>query len=215
MAWLQNQLHTDGSTATRRCNCIENMEQAQRSSITWWDISTCGAHAQVTHVSRDRGGAVAAASPTALPTTTYPGGTQAGTGICDPLFWGGEDCTANEWVTNIITKNHHQHNFQTRNSNPQPESSHPAEVPGDSTASDWNVGRDGGRLRCYNHSCNGQLFSSAENLRRHNRERDGTGRTTCNFCGTFFTRKSNMDMHLAKNRCKGYAAVFGTCGGYD
>jgi hypothetical protein len=214
MSRLQNQLHTDGATATRQCNCIEIMEQAHRSSLTWCGLSTCGAHDQVTHVSGDRGGAVEAASPTALPTTTYPGGTHARAGTCEPLFWGGKDCTANEWVLNSITKDHQQHNFKTHNSNPQPESSHSAEIPGGSIASDWNFECDGGRLRCYNHGCDGQLFSSTENLRRHNRERDGTGRTTCEFCGILFTRKSNRDMHLAKNRCRGLAAMFEACGGY-
>jgi hypothetical protein len=203
------------ATATRRYNYIKIMEQAQLSSLTWWGSSTCGAHDQLTHVSGDRGSAVAAASPNALPTTTYHGETHAGAVTCEPIFWEGEDCTANELTTNIITKNHQQHNFQTRNSNPQPESSHPAEVPGVSTASDWHFECDRGRLRCYNHGCDGQLFSSTENLRRHNQERDGAGRTTCEFCGILFTRKSNRDMHLAKNRCRGLAAVFEAFGSYN
>lgn len=69
---------------------------------------------------------------------------------------------------------------------------------------------DGDTLRCYDHGCNGQLFSSAENLRRHNREREGSGRAVCLLCGMSFTRKSNRDTHIAMGRCRGLDTMFST-----
>lgn len=58
--------------------------------------------------------------------------------------------------------------------------------------------------RCYKHGCGGRRFSSSENYRRHMRERSRSDATTCPFCSTLFTRKSNRDNHVRKRRCKGW-----------
>jgi hypothetical protein len=60
-----------------------------------------------------------------------------------------------------------------------------------------------GNYRCYQHGCKGRRFSSPENYRRHVRERNQSDRTTCPFCAAVFTRKSNKDTHVRKERCKG------------
>lgn len=61
--------------------------------------------------------------------------------------------------------------------------------------------------RCYQHGCGGRRFSSSENYRRHMRERSRSDATTCPFCFTLFTRKSNRDNHVRKRRCKGWNKV--------
>jgi hypothetical protein len=61
-----------------------------------------------------------------------------------------------------------------------------------------------GDYRCYQHGCEGRQFSSAENYRRHIRERNQSNRTTCPFCAAVFTRKSNRDTHVREGRCKAF-----------
>lgn len=56
--------------------------------------------------------------------------------------------------------------------------------------------------QCFEHGCAGRTFSSAENLRRHIRERDTSSQAECPLCFLKFTRKGNRDAHLSKNRCK-------------
>lgn len=58
------------------------------------------------------------------------------------------------------------------------------------------------RLQCYDHGCGGRGFSSAENLRRHIREREAKNRVFCDYCQTSFSRRSNRDQHVWYGRCK-------------
>lgn len=58
------------------------------------------------------------------------------------------------------------------------------------------------RPRCYEHGCNGRTFSNVDNYKRHLREQRSQTTILCPFCGKEFSRKSNMDTHVAKNRCK-------------
>jgi hypothetical protein len=60
--------------------------------------------------------------------------------------------------------------------------------------------------RCWEHGCNGRTFSCAENYRRHIRERSGGSRATCPGCHHQFSRKSNLDAHIASGKCKAMQA---------
>jgi hypothetical protein len=60
--------------------------------------------------------------------------------------------------------------------------------------------------RCWGHGCNGRTFSCAENYRRHIRERSGGSRATCPGCHHQFSRKSNLDAHIASGKCKAMQA---------
>ena len=61
--------------------------------------------------------------------------------------------------------------------------------------------------RCWDHGCNGRLFSSKSNLMRHRKERSSsaagntTNKATCPLCGAIFTRNSARDTHLARQSC--------------
>ena len=63
------------------------------------------------------------------------------------------------------------------------------------------------QLRCWDHGCNGRLFSSKSNLMRHRKERsssaagNASNRAICPLCGAIFTRNSARDTHLAKQSC--------------
>lgn len=58
------------------------------------------------------------------------------------------------------------------------------------------------RPRCFEHGCNGRTFSNMDNYKRHLREQRSQTSIQCPFCGKEFSRKSNMDTHVAKKRCK-------------
>lgn len=58
------------------------------------------------------------------------------------------------------------------------------------------------RPRCFEHGCNGRTFSNMDNYKRHIREQRSITSVECPFCGKEFSRKSNMDTHVAKKRCK-------------
>jgi hypothetical protein len=60
--------------------------------------------------------------------------------------------------------------------------------------------------RCWEHGCNGRTFSCAENYRRHIRERSGGSRAQCPGCHHQFSRKSNLDAHIASGKCKAMQA---------
>ena len=54
------------------------------------------------------------------------------------------------------------------------------------------------RPQCWDHDCNGRMFSTFSNLLRHQREKSGTAsKPTCPNCGAEFTRKSALDGHIA------------------
>ncbi|CZT19090.1 uncharacterized protein RCC_04936 [Ramularia collo-cygni] len=58
------------------------------------------------------------------------------------------------------------------------------------------------RPRCFEHGCNGRSFSNMDNYKRHMREQRSQTSIQCPFCNKEFSRKSNMDTHVAKKRCK-------------
>jgi hypothetical protein len=85
-------------------------------------------------------------------------------------------------------QNHTAENFNTHQTNlQQGTSSHSSE----NTQS----------LQCFEHGCNGRVFSCRENYLRHVREKSGKSTTMCLFCGTEFTRRSNRDKHVAQRKC--------------
>lgn len=55
---------------------------------------------------------------------------------------------------------------------------------------------------CWEHGCNGKVFSSWSNLRRHERERASQApRCYCPRCGAYFTRTTARNQHLANMSC--------------
>lgn len=57
------------------------------------------------------------------------------------------------------------------------------------------------RVQCFDHGCNGRIFSNRENYLRHLREKNGQGAIRCRYCGYEFTRRSNRDKHVAEGKC--------------
>ncbi|KAF1823911.1 uncharacterized protein K489DRAFT_302328, partial [Dissoconium aciculare CBS 342.82] len=55
--------------------------------------------------------------------------------------------------------------------------------------------------QCFEHGCNGRVFSCHENYLRHVREKDGKNTVMCLVCGKEFTRRSNREKHLAQGTC--------------
>ncbi|KAJ5162338.1 hypothetical protein N7492_007730 [Penicillium capsulatum] len=56
---------------------------------------------------------------------------------------------------------------------------------------------------CWDHGCNGKVFSSWSNLRRHQRERASQApKCYCPRCGAHFSRTTARNQHLAKMSCK-------------
>jgi hypothetical protein len=57
--------------------------------------------------------------------------------------------------------------------------------------------------RCWDHGCNGRVFSTHSNLLRHQREKSGqAAKSTCPRCGAMFTRKTAMNGHMLHDKCK-------------
>jgi len=57
--------------------------------------------------------------------------------------------------------------------------------------------------RCWDHGCNGRIFSTHSNLLRHQREKSGqAAKSTCPRCGAMFTRKTAMNGHMLHDKCK-------------
>jgi hypothetical protein len=55
---------------------------------------------------------------------------------------------------------------------------------------------------CWEHGCNGKVFSSWSNLRRHERERASQApRCYCPRCGAYFSRTTARNQHLANMSC--------------
>lgn len=55
---------------------------------------------------------------------------------------------------------------------------------------------------CFEHGCNGRLFSSWSNLRRHQRERSRqTPQCYCPRCGAHFSRTTARKQHIANASC--------------
>jgi hypothetical protein len=58
-------------------------------------------------------------------------------------------------------------------------------------------------LECWLHGCNGRVFTSVNNYRRHCREQgQSCDKPTCPICGRTFTRRTARDQHYTKKRCK-------------
>jgi hypothetical protein len=57
--------------------------------------------------------------------------------------------------------------------------------------------------RCWDHGCNGRIFSTHSNYLRHQREKSGqAAKSTCPRCGAVFTRKTAMNGHMLHDKCK-------------
>jgi hypothetical protein len=58
-------------------------------------------------------------------------------------------------------------------------------------------------LECWLHGCNGRVFTSVNNYRRHCREQgQSCDKPMCPICGRAFTRRTARDQHYIKKRCK-------------
>lgn len=55
--------------------------------------------------------------------------------------------------------------------------------------------------QCFDHGCNGKIFSCRENYMRHVREKSGRHSVSCRFCGCEFSRRSNLEKHVSEGRC--------------
>ncbi|KAF2664905.1 hypothetical protein BT63DRAFT_443225 [Microthyrium microscopicum] len=56
--------------------------------------------------------------------------------------------------------------------------------------------------RCWDHGCNGRVFSTHSNYLRHVREKSGNAtKATCPHCGAPFTRKTAMRQHVDNKKC--------------
>ena len=59
-----------------------------------------------------------------------------------------------------------------------------------------------GKLRCWDHGCNGREFSSKSNFVRHRKEKEGeAAMLICPLCGATFTRSSARDTHVTRQSC--------------
>ena len=58
------------------------------------------------------------------------------------------------------------------------------------------------KAQCWDHGCNGRVFSTWSNLKRHQKEKSGQAKKVlCPQCGGEFTRVTARDTHLAKGSC--------------
>lgn len=58
------------------------------------------------------------------------------------------------------------------------------------------------KAQCWEHGCNGRVFSTWSNLKRHQKEKSGNAKKVlCPQCGGEFTRVTARDTHLAKGSC--------------
>lgn len=72
------------------------------------------------------------------------------------------------------------------------------------TAQDANRKTSSGAqdLACWDHGCNGRVFSTKSNLRRHQKEKEREGpECYCPKCGAFFSRSTALRQHLANESC--------------
>lgn len=62
---------------------------------------------------------------------------------------------------------------------------------------------DKDKPRCWEHGCNGRVFSTFSNLLRHQREKAGKAqKSNCPSCGAEFTRTTARNSHLRQAKCK-------------
>ena len=58
------------------------------------------------------------------------------------------------------------------------------------------------KAQCWDHGCNGRVFSTWSNLKRHQKAKSGQAKKVlCPQCGGEFTRVTARDTHLAKGSC--------------
>jgi uncharacterized C2H2 Zn-finger protein len=79
--------------------------------------------------------------------------------------------------------------------------SRPTQMNTNTTIEPQQSTKDLQRVQCFEHGCNGQIFSSRENYLRHVREKSGKGAAQCLMCGMIFTRRSNRDSHVLQGKC--------------
>ncbi|KAK2668209.1 hypothetical protein RAB80_015589 [Fusarium oxysporum f. sp. vasinfectum] len=62
--------------------------------------------------------------------------------------------------------------------------------------------RDAQDLRCWDHGCNGQLFTTLSNLKRHQKEKSSQRPSyPCNMCGAIFSRTTARNHHIQNQSC--------------
>ncbi|KAF4961410.1 hypothetical protein FGADI_264 [Fusarium gaditjirri] len=62
--------------------------------------------------------------------------------------------------------------------------------------------RDAPDLRCWDHGCNGQLFTTLSNLKRHQKEKSSQRPSyPCNMCGAIFSRTTARNHHIQNQSC--------------
>ncbi|KAK7756979.1 hypothetical protein SLS62_000995 [Diatrype stigma] len=72
----------------------------------------------------------------------------------------------------------------------------------ESQATSTMTAKGEGKAQCWEHGCNGRVFSTWSNLKRHQKEKSGNAKKVlCPQCGGEFTRVTARDTHLAKGSC--------------
>lgn len=57
---------------------------------------------------------------------------------------------------------------------------------------------------CFDHGCDGRVFSSRSNFRRHRREKAQQAQLLeCPVCGAKFYRRWTRDQHMLREKCRG------------
>lgn len=57
-------------------------------------------------------------------------------------------------------------------------------------------------LMCWDHGCNGQIFTTLSNLKRHQRERSSARAShLCPLCGAHFSRTTARNQHIKNQSC--------------
>jgi hypothetical protein len=57
-------------------------------------------------------------------------------------------------------------------------------------------------LRCWDHGCNGQQFTTLSNLKRHQREKSSSRAAyLCPLCGAHFSRTTARNQHIQNQSC--------------
>jgi hypothetical protein len=58
---------------------------------------------------------------------------------------------------------------------------------------------------CFDHGCDGRVFSSRSNFRRHRREKAQQAQLLeCPVCGAKFYRRWTRDQHMLREKCRGF-----------
>jgi hypothetical protein len=129
-------------------------------------------------------------SPSSAPTTQQPFYVQD-----EASFQTSPDQRNNQ---NIVQSTVERTNIEQVSSNPMPIVYNTASSPTLSLIDD-DLHRT-----CFDHGCDGRVFSSRSNFRRHRREKAQQAQLLeCPVCGAKFYRRWTRDQHMLREKCRG------------